>query len=174
VTFTLRPAEPADATSLAEFAERTFRDSFGSQNRPEDMDAYAALAFGAEQQSAELRDPRVACILAESEGRLIGYAIIRAVSSEVPASVTGPAPVELARLYVERGWQGRGVGESLMDAAIEAARARGGRTLWLGVWEHNPRARAFYARRGFREVGEHDFLLGPDRQRDLLLALDLV
>ena len=173
VTFTLRPATLADATVLAEFAERAFRETFGAHNRPEDMDAYAALAFGVEEQTAELSDPRVTCIVAEAGESLIGYAMLRAADEEVPPCIVGAAPVELARIYVERGWHGRGVGEALMDAAIEAARSRGGRTLWLGVWEQNPRARAFYARRGFQEVGEHSFLLGADRQRDLLLALDL-
>lgn len=174
--FSLRPATPADADTLATLGERTFRDAFAAHNHAEDMDAYVALAFGVRQQAAELGDPRVTCLLAEPAdgGRAgiaaIGYAVVRQAADEAPECVTGPAPVELARLYVERPWHGRGVGEALMRASIEAARARGGRTLWLGVWEHNPRARAFYARWGFDEVGEHPFLLGADRQRDLLLA----
>lgn len=167
--FSLRPATPADAAALAEFGERAFRDAFGAHNRPEDMDVYAALVYGVPQQSAELSDPRVTCIVAETGATLVGYAILRQVPDEVPECVTGPHPVELARLYVDQGWLGRGVGEALMRAVHDAARARGGRTLWLGVWEHNPRARAFYARWGFREAGEHPFMLGADRQRDLLL-----
>lgn len=175
MTISIRPATPHDATALAALGERTFRDAFAAHNRAEDMDVYVALAFGVRQQSAELGDPRVTCLVAESAGdgravASVGYAVVRQAADEVPECVTGPEPVELARLYVERPWHGRGVGEALMDAAIEAARVRGGRTLWLGVWEHNPRARAFYARRGFAEVGEHAFLLGADRQRDLLLA----
>ncbi|HWJ21079.1 MAG TPA: GNAT family N-acetyltransferase, partial [Gemmatimonadaceae bacterium] len=64
----------------------------------------------------------------------------------------------------------RGVGAALMRHVLDAARERGARTLWLGVWEQNAVARAFYARWGFGEVGEHDFLLGGDVQRDLLLT----
>jgi GNAT superfamily N-acetyltransferase len=82
----------------------------------------------------------------------------------------GPSPIELARLYVDRGWHGRAVGAALMKQVVDEARARGARTLWLGVWEQNARARAFYARWGFAQVGEHDFVLGHDLQRDLLLA----
>lgn len=61
-----------------------------------------------------------------------------------------------------------------MDAAIAAARARGGETLWLGVWERNPRAVTFYAKYGFTRVGEHTFVLGADPQTDWLLARSLV
>ena len=172
--FSIRSALPADAAALAALGERTFREAFTDANDAHDMDAYVALAFGLPQQSAELGDSRVSCLLAESaepSGRhAIGYALLREVADETPPCVAGERPIELARLYVDRAWHGRGVGEALMSAAVDAARARGARTLWLGVWEHNPRARAFYARWGFREVGEHAFVLGADRQRDLLLA----
>ena len=172
-SFTLRPGAPADAAALASFGERAFRDTFATHNRPEDMDAYVSLAYGVPQQSAELADPRVSVLVAEAAGAMIGYAVVRQAPDEAPACVTGEDPVELARLYVERPWHGRGVAEALMQAVLDRARERGGRTLWLGVWEHNPRARAFYARWGFREVGEHPFPLGADVQRDLLLERPL-
>ena len=57
-----------------------------------------------------------------------------------------------------------------MNAAIDAARARGAQTLWLGVWERNPRAVAFYEKYGFTRVGEHTFMLGDDAQTDWLFA----
>ena len=81
--------------------------------------------------------------------------------------------MELKRLYVVRAWQGQGVAQALMDAALDAARARDAQTLWLGVWERNPRAVAFYRKYGFTRVGEHAFVLGGDRQTDWLLARPL-
>jgi ribosomal protein S18 acetylase RimI-like enzyme len=172
--FAVRRALPADAAALAALGERTFRDTFADANNAHDMDMYVALAFGLRQQSAELGDPRVTCLIAESaepSGRHpIGYALLRQVAEETPPCVVGPSPIELARLYVDRGWHGRAVGAALMKQVVDEARARGARTLWLGVWEQNARARAFYARWGFAQVGEHDFVLGHDLQRDLLLA----
>jgi ribosomal protein S18 acetylase RimI-like enzyme len=170
-SFSLRPGRTGDASALAEFGARAFRDTFAAHNRAEDMDAYVSLAYGERQQSEELADPRVSVIVAESaEGAMIGYAIVRQVPEETPPCVTGERPVELTRIYVDHGWHGQGVGESLMRGVMERARERGAETVWLGVWEHNARARAFYARWGFREVGEHPFALGADIQRDLLLA----
>ena len=60
-----------------------------------------------------------------------------------------------------------------MDAAIEAARSRGARSLWLGVWERNPRAVAFYRKYGFTRVGEHTFMLGADAQVDWVFVRPL-
>lgn len=53
------------------------------------------------------------------------------------------------------------------------AATRGARSLWLGVWEHNPRAVAFYGKYGFRRVGQHTFVLGGDAQTDWLMECTL-
>jgi len=84
--------------------------------------------------------------------------------------VTGGAPLEIVRFYVDRPWHGRGVAQQLMEAAVNTARAAGARTLWLGVWERNPRAIAFYRKCGFQDVGTQTFVLGADHQRDLVLT----
>ena len=97
----------------------------------------------------------------------IGYARLR--SGEVEPSVRGPDPLELERLYVDREGIGQGVGAALMRMCLEEAARRGSKTLLLGVWEHNPRAIAFYERWGFERVGAHTFLLGSDRQLDIIM-----
>jgi diamine N-acetyltransferase len=74
---------------------------------------------------------------------------------------------------VERAWHGRGVAQTLMEATIEAAAARGTGTIWLSVWERNHRAQAFYRKRGFEDRGERAFILGNDRQTDRVMALAL-
>jgi hypothetical protein len=56
-----------------------------------------------------------------------------------------------------------------MDESMNAARDLGAKYLWLGVWERNARARAFYKKSGFAEIGEQHFQLGSDRQRDLVM-----
>ena len=163
----VRRASEQDATMLAELAARTFYDAFAADNRAEDMDAYMSVAFTPEKLASELSAPRNVFFVAEIGGSPVGYAQLRA--GEAPDCVTGPDPVEVARLYVAQGWLGRGVGEALMRACFEEARAAGRRTLWLGVWEHNPRALAFYRKWDFRVVGSHPFVLGSDPQTDLLM-----
>lgn len=45
--------------------------------------------------------------------------------------------------------------------------------IWLGVWEHNPRAQAFYKRHGFKVVGEHHFQTGDVTDTDLIMEKEL-
>lgn len=168
----VRPAGPEDAPWLAELAERTFRETYTAHNTPENMEAYVAGHFGADRQAAELRDPAMTTLVAEVGGRPAGYGQL--LRSQPPPSVVEPEPLEILRFYVDRSWHGQGVAQTLMAETFAAARAAGARTLWLGVWERNERAIAFYRKCGFREVGTHTFVLGSDHQRDYVLvrALD--
>jgi ribosomal protein S18 acetylase RimI-like enzyme len=68
---------------------------------------------------------------------------------------------------------GRGVARQLMAAVFAAARGRSAQTLWLGVWEKNLRALAFYRKFGFVDVGSHQFVLGTDVQTDRLMVRDI-
>ena len=170
---TIRPATIGDAPALSRLGALTFRETFEEGNAPEDLERYLAEAFTPDRQAAEIADPAGVVLLAEQgsgseERALVGYAHL--ASGEVPDAVRGPAPLELKRIYVTRAWQGQGVAQALMNASLDAARARGAQTLWLGVWERNPRAVAFYAKYGFTRVGEHTFMLGSDAQTDWLLA----
>ena len=165
----IRPATLADAEPLAALAERTFRDTFADDNAPGDMEAYVRDSFSLERVRAELADGANSFLLAFADGaeRPSGYAKLRTGTTD--PSVTGPDPVELERLYVDRGAIGRGAGAALMRAALEAARTLGYRTLWLGVWERNARAISFYERWEFETVGDHVFRLGSDNQTDLIM-----
>jgi len=58
-----------------------------------------------------------------------------------------------------------------MAATVAAARGRGSASLWLGVWERNPRAQAFYKKSGFADVGSHTFFVGTDEQTDRVMEL---
>jgi ribosomal protein S18 acetylase RimI-like enzyme len=173
MTISIRRPSAADAPALSRLAASTFRDTFEGDNTPEDIARYVTDAFTPEQQSAEITDPAGIVLVAEhlpesGAPELVGYAHL--LEGPVPDAVSGPSPMELKRIYVARAWHGHRVAQGLMDASIEAARARGVQTLWLGVWERNPRAVAFYAKYGFTRVGEHTFVLGADVQTDWVFA----
>ncbi len=167
----VRAAQVPDAPLLAAFAERTFRDTYAAENTPGDLDRYVAEHFGVRRQEAELRDERMLTLLAEVDGQGVGYAQL--ARGPAPASVAGAAPMELVRFYVDRPWHGRGVAAPLMDSVAAAGRSAGAGTLWLGVWERNPRAIAFYRKCGFEESGSQIFVMGADHQHDLVLARPL-
>ncbi|HYO63128.1 MAG TPA: GNAT family N-acetyltransferase [Pyrinomonadaceae bacterium] len=167
----VRRATGDDARLLAELGELTFSETFAHLNTPEDMEAYTSAVFTPARLAEELADPRSAFWVAEAGGEPAGYAKLQA--SEPPPCVAGERPVELVRLYVLRRWHGLGAAKALMRACVEEAHRWGHRTMWLGVWEHNARAQAFYRKWGFRHVGEHVFQLGSDPQTDWLMEGDL-
>lgn len=170
-TFHVRRGRTSDAEALAAFAERTFSEAFAAANRAEDIAAYLPTAYGTSLQAIELSSPDIATLLIDAGDALAAYAQVR--RGDVPGCVTGPAPVELWRFYVDQPWHGRGLAQRLMAAVHTAASELAGRTLWLGVWERNERAIAFYTKAGFRTVGSHDFWVGSDRQTDNIMVTEV-
>lgn len=160
-------ATEGDAAELAAFAERTFRDTYAAENTPADIDAYVGEHFDAELQRAEIADPTQRVVVVRQDGAMIGYAHLR--EARIPAPVIGRA-VEISRFYVALPWQGKGVAHALMPAALDDARRMGAELVWLGVWERNARAIAFYRRHEFAEVGMQTFTMGSDVQHDLVMA----
>ena len=168
---TIRHGVATDAAALAELAARTFRETFAAGSPPEDMALHLAQAYGTPQQQRELADPDMTTLLADADGELAAYAQVR--FGLTPECVTGETPVELWRFYVAQPWHGRGLAQTLMQRVELEASQRGGRTLWLGVWERNGRAIAFYRKAGFTDVGSHVFMVGTDAQTDRILVRSL-
>ncbi len=162
---TIRTATRDDAQRLSEFARRTFHETFAAQNTPEDMAAYLSYAFSDARQLAEIEDGNTITLLAEDD-TLVGYAQLGARMP--PLCVPDRNALEVVRFYVDRAWHGREIAHQLMLAVEDAAAARA-HAVWLGVWEHNRRAIAFYQKCGFADVGSHEFLLGSDRQTDRIM-----
>ncbi|HUE99960.1 MAG TPA: GNAT family N-acetyltransferase [Anaerolineales bacterium] len=160
-----------DARMLSELGARTFYDTFAKDNTQENMDTYLKKSFSPEIQFQELSEPDVIFLIAESEGIPIGYAQLMMNSTD--DSIKGISPLEIRRIYALQEFLGKGVGKELMQATISEARQRGCDCVWLGVWEKNQRAVAFYKKWGFREVGVHIFNLGDEPQRDFVMELEL-
>jgi ribosomal protein S18 acetylase RimI-like enzyme len=164
----IRHAIPADAMELSALAEQTFREAFRSTNTVEDMDMHCRARYGEAIQRTEISNPAMVTLLCESDGSLIAFAQLRWPAA--PDCVPAQCPGEIQRFYVSASWHGKGVAHDLMTACIEEIEKRQFDVVWLGVWEHNPRAIAFYQKFGFREVGSHVFPLGTDPQRDLIMV----
>jgi len=166
----VRYATATDNALLAELGARTFHDTFVADNTPENMTAYLAASFSPEKQAAEGADPSSVFLIAEVEGVAVGFARLKeGQPSAGITGITGLHPIEIVRMYACKEWIGHGVGATLIKACLNEAGKRGCDTIWLDVWEHNQRARAFYRKWGFVEVGTQIFQLGDDLQNDLLM-----
>ncbi|PLP41766.1 GNAT family N-acetyltransferase, partial [Klebsiella variicola] len=76
---------------------------------------------------------------------------------------------EILCLYIDEPYHGKGFAQALIHKCFAEFAAQGSDIVWLGVWEHNPRAISFYRKLGFTEVGEHIFQVGTDPQRDIIM-----
>ncbi|MFN7931334.1 MAG: GNAT family N-acetyltransferase [Blastocatellia bacterium] len=170
-TLYFRAATVADAEQLAEVATSTFHQAFDGSTRQENVDEYIQAAFNPAQLAAELAEANSTYVLVESAGRAIGYCKLYA--GEVPECVGDDGALEISRLYVRQEFWAQKVGAALMQWAMDEARRKGCETIFLGVWEHNERAKAFYHRWGFARVGEHIFQMGDDPQTDWWMARKL-
>lgn len=168
----IRRANPSDAKALSELAEATFRATFGAMNTVEHMELHCQNSYSEQIQSAEISNPRMITLLSEDGNRMIGYAQMRWGSA--PDCVSSTNPAEVQRLYVVQEWHGKGIAQALMNACIEEIKHRGSDAMWLGVWEHNPRAISFYKKSGFAQMGDHVFPLGGDPQRDIIMVRSLI
>lgn len=167
----IRKASVRDTALLADLGARTFSNAFGAENTPEDMADYLATNFNQERVAKELVNTDSTFFLAEVEQAAVGYAKVK--KGEAPSCVTGGKAIELVRLYILPEYFGRGVGEALMRACLDEVKRAGFQTIWLGVWENNHRAQAFYHKFGFQVVGEHIFQLGSDAQNDKIMECAL-
>lgn len=166
----IRPGASTDADTLADLARRTFADTFADDNTAEDLATFLDSTYGADIQRRELNDPGLQYLVAERDGALVAYALLRHKRSP---HVSDPTAIEIQRFYVDRAGHGRGIAQTLMVACIAEASARGAGSLWLGVWERNGRAIRFYAAQGFREVGTQTFVVGSDPQTDVVMVRSL-
>jgi GNAT superfamily N-acetyltransferase len=172
IALRLHDATEEQAGQFAQFGARTFYEAFSADNTPEDMRQHLESAWSPEKQLAEIRNPDIdTLILADDGGRWLGFSQLRAGSTS--EGVPRDGSIELWRFYVDRPWHGKGVAYELMAGAKQRARRRGARSMWLGVWERNVRAQAFYAKHGFRPVGAQVFVVGSDPQTDVVMLCPL-
>lgn len=160
--FTPTPAERGEA--LNAMARQCFVDTFAHLYEESDLATFLKTAYGPEGLLRDLADPGYSWRAAADDDQIVAYAKVGPVG--VPAPQPQPGGLELRQLYVLKPWQGAGVAAELMRWAIATARARGAPELYLSVFHHNHRAKRFYARYGFADIGPCEFRVGDQIDED--------
>lgn len=162
---------PDDLIALQELSCRTFNDAFAHLNTAANMKAYLETSYNCDKLRHELSDSNSSFYFLYSEGKLAGY--LKLNEYQAQTDIHDPNSIELERIYVISELQGKALGRSLIDKAVETARALGKSYIWLGVWEKNKKAIAFYKKNGFYEIGKHPFFLGEEKQTDFIMRKNL-
>jgi ribosomal protein S18 acetylase RimI-like enzyme len=164
---TIQKVKISEVETLLNFSKETFYEFFAGWNDPANMEAYSAIAFAPQKMLSELSNPNSEFYFALNEDVIVGY--MKLNFNNAQTDIQDKNALEVERIYVSGKYHGKYIGKQLLDFSIEIARSKQFNYVWLGVWEHNEKAMAFYKRNGFETFGSHDFMLGDDKQTDLLM-----
>ena len=135
------------------------------------MTKYLEENLSVERLTAELNEKCSRFYFAVVRGRVIGY--LKLNSGQAQTELKDDNSLEVERIYVLHEFHGRKVGQLLYQKAMQVAKQLNADYIWLGVWEHNRKAIRFYKKNGFVEFDKHVFMLGDDRQTDIMMKLPL-
>ena len=167
----IRKVEIADVEVLAKIAKQTFRETFAQGNTEEQLQEYFEEAYSLRVLSAELENPESATYFIMHEEEIAGFLKVNWGNAQTERELENA--FEIQRLYVLQTYQGFGLGKQLFEFALEHAEKNGFSWAWLGVWEHNTKAQAFYNRYGFEKFSQHSFMVGQKVDTDWLLKKKL-
>jgi diamine N-acetyltransferase len=154
-----------NASALRTMARQAFSEAFAHLYDPIQFSQFLEQAYGVGgTMDRGLADPLIRWQVAAVGDQVIGY--VKLTSLTLPAPAPNPGAIELQQIYVLSPWHGRGVAERLMNWALDTARAMGAPEIYLGVFDHNTRAKRFYGRHGFSEVARCTFQLGDQIDDD--------
>ena len=166
---TYRMAGRGDAEALSRFGRKTFSATFAHLYKPEDLNTYLNRVYTPAAMLADMVTPGTEFRVAESDGRIIGFCKIGAVT--VPLGKIPPRSIELRQLYVDHAFHGSGVAATLMAWALDRAHARDCENVYLSVYAENHRAQKFYQRHGFKVIREYKFMVGQQADDELIMHL---
>ncbi|MGG4215893.1 GNAT family N-acetyltransferase [Paenibacillus sp. FSL L8-0638] len=161
-----------DLQILQEISIETFNDTFKDLNSPENMKAYLERAFNFKQLEEELSNVSSEFFFIYFNEELAGY--LKVNINEAQSEKMGGESLEIERIYIKNNSQKHGLGKYLLNKAMEIAMKHNKKKIWLGVWEKNENAIAFYKKMGFVQTGVHSFYMGDEEQIDFIMTKTMI
>jgi ribosomal protein S18 acetylase RimI-like enzyme len=161
------PILPSEVSELAQLGRMTFEAAFAAQNNPEDLKLYLNNAFAKAVLSEQLLNRNCHYFFAKEGAVTVGYLKLNTATAQ--NELQEDDGLELERIYVVEGQQGKGIGKMLLEFTEKYAQRLDKNYIWLGVWEHNPHAIRLYERAGYRHFDTHIYTIGNDPQTDHLM-----
>ncbi|WP_054860412.1 GNAT family N-acetyltransferase [Gracilibacillus sp. JCM 18860] len=168
MTINVKKCTKEELPTLQKISIETFRETFESQNSSENLDAYLKRAFHSKQLEMELSNEFSEFFFVYLNSEMVGYLKINIGNAQ--SEKMGDESLEIERIYVKNKYQKHGIGKILLNTAIEFALERDKKEIWLGVWEKNENAIAFYKKMDFVQTGVHSFYVGEEEQTDLIMT----
>jgi len=161
-----------DLHKLQDICYETFNETFKDQNSPENMKAYLEMAFNLKQLEKELSNSSSQFFFVYCNNEAAGY--LKVNINEAQSEKMGDESLEIERIYIKSKFQKHGLGKYLFNKALEIAKELNKKKIWLGVWEKNENAIAFYKKMGFVQTDAHSFYMGDEEQTDFIMTKTLL
>ncbi|WMX53405.1 GNAT family N-acetyltransferase [Peribacillus sp. R9-11] len=172
MTINIKKCTLEDSRKLQEISYETFNETFKHQNSPENMNVYLERAFNLKQLEKELSNISSQFFFVYFDNVVAGY--LKVNTNDAQSEEMGAESLEIERIYIKKKFQKHGLGKYLLNKAMEIAMERNKKKIWLGVWEKNENAIAFYKKLGFVQTGAHSFYMGDERQMDFIMTKTLI
>lgn len=160
-----------DVVLLREISIETFTDTFKDQNSPENLKAYLDTAYDIKKIEQELQNKNSEFYFIYFEQDIAGY--IKINVNDAQSENIADEALEVERIYIRTKFKRHGLGKYLINLAQDIAISKNKKVIWLGVWEHNPNAIAFYEKMGFIHTSSHSFFMGDEEQTDYIMTKNL-
>ena len=167
MTVTIRKATIRDIKLLQKLAADSFNTTYRETIAPHLLAPYIAEHFSLERLTQEFSDEKNTFLLALDGDQLAGYMKLR--DGTVPDCVTDKNCLEVERIYADPVQKRRGIGSTLIAEATKEAKSKGRTSVWLGVFQKNTSAVAFYQAKGFEIAGHAIFVMGGEEQDDYVM-----
>lgn len=168
MAITLKQCTLNELDLLQAISIETFKDTFDEHNSEENMTAYLEAAYNLEKLKNEIQTPDSYFYLLYEHDELAGYCKLN--MNEAQSESDNLHALEVERIYIKPAFKGKGYGKKIIQHAETLAQKYDKDKIWLGVWEHNYPAQAFYEKMGFERRGAHSFFMGDDEQVDYILG----
>lgn len=163
--------KPSDVEQLRDISIETFVDTFKDQNTEENLNEYLERAYNLKQLTSELHQVGTSFYFLKDSGVIVAY--LKLNIDDAQSEKDNPQALEVERIYILPQHKRKGYGRELLEFAHARAKELNRTGIWLGVWEHNYNALAFYKKMGFQRIGEHTFIMGDDAQVDYIMLKEL-
>ncbi|WP_309119273.1 GNAT family N-acetyltransferase [Paenibacillus sp.] len=172
MTIRIQKCTYEDLSKLQDVSVKTFTETFKDHNSAENLNAYLERALNLKQLEKELSNPLSHFYFVYFNDEVAGY--LKVNINDAQTEVMGDETLEIERIYLKNKFQKHGLGKYLLNKAIETAVEHDKKKIWLGVWEYNENAIAFYKKMGFVQTGRHSFNMGDEVQIDFIMTKTLV
>jgi diamine N-acetyltransferase len=167
----IRQAAISDIQIISALGITTCYEAYFELDPSRDLAEYCVNFFSLEKLNIEFEDANSTFLIAEFDGKAVGYAKLR--EGKKIECLKDVNTIEVQRIYLLEKMKGKRIGESLMEKCLEIGREKGYKTLWLGVWDKNIAAQRFYEKIGMKNIGTTDFSDGKNEFINLVFAKEI-